>query len=210
MSDLDYFDKPENEGGAQDERRGRKKRATSHRIFVSAMELMRENGFDGVSIEQICERAEIARATFFQHYSSKYALMGVFSDIVRNRISAELEEAALPPTAQLELIVDHLQCLTNELGAIAPDMLSAFISDRTDASGAGDLNAGLVELLVGVIERGRAEGRFAQDTPAFDVALSLVSAWMGVARHHVSQGTVCDGRPLRGVLALFLSGLESR
>lgn len=210
MTDLDYFDEPLEAADEQAGRRGRKKRATAHRIFMSAMELMREHGFDGVSIEQICERAEIARATFFQHYASKYALMGVFSRIVHRRITAELEEAALPPTAQLELIVDHLQRLTNELGAIAPDMLSAFISDRMEASGSSHLNAGLIELLTGVIERGQAEGRFTRKAPAFDVALSLVSAWMGVARHHVSQGTVCDGRPLRGVLELFLNGLESR
>lgn len=210
MSEIDYFDEPRDDGDEQAARRGRKKRATAHRIFISAMELMRQKGFDGVSVEQICERAEIARATFFQHYSSKYALLGVFSDIVHKRIAAELEAAALPPTAQLELIVDHLQGLTNELGAIAPDMLSAFISDSTGASGASALNEGLVELLTGVIEHGRAEGKFSPEAPAFDVALSLVSAWMGVARHHVSQGTECDGRPLRGVLDLFLKGLESR
>lgn len=210
MTDLDYFDEPGHEGDEQFARRGRKKRATAHRIFISAMELMREHGFDGVSIEQICERAEIARATFFQHYASKYALMGVFSRIVHRRITAELDEAALSSTAQLELIVDHLQRLTKELGAIAPDMLSAFISDRMEASGSSHLNAGLVELLTGVIEQGQAEGRFTKKAPAFEVALSLVSAWMGVARHHVSQGTVSDGRSLRGVLDLFLSGLESR
>lgn len=136
--------------------------------------------------------------------------MGVFADVVRQRISAELTRQVLPPTAQLELIVDHLQRLTNELGSIAPDMMSAFITERGGALGVEELNAGLAELIVGVVRQGQTDGSFTAHASAEIVALSLVSAWVGVARHHVSQGAECDGSPLRRVLELFLDGLATR
>ena len=210
MSSLKYFDATEVSEDQAEGRRGRKKRATAHRIFTSAIELMRKDGYHGVSIEQICERADVARATFFQHFANKAALMGVFTDIVRKRIETELALETLAPVEQLRHIVDHLQKLTSELGPVAPDMLAAFIAEPGNDFRIDDPDVGIAQLIVPIISRGQADGTFDDQWSPEDVAISLVSAWVGVARRNAAHPNLADGRPLDPILDLFLIGLISR
>ena len=209
MSDTSYFDPPPGVDEETTGRRGRKKRATAHRIFKSAIELMQQDGYHGVSIEQICERADVARATFFQHFANKAALMGVFTDIVRQRIENELAMERLSPIEQLHLIVDHLHRLTEEIGPIAPDLLSAFIAEPGIGFRVDDPNAGVAELIVDIIKAGQADGSFAPKWSPEDVAISMVSSWVGVARNRAVYGPR-ESSALPGVLDLLLTGLKPR
>jgi AcrR family transcriptional regulator len=49
----------------------RKQRLARQRIIEAARELFRERGFDGVSVADIAERAEVGRTTFFRHFGDK-------------------------------------------------------------------------------------------------------------------------------------------
>ncbi len=210
MAKIDYFHQPLRADLEVSGRRGKKKRATAHRIFRSAIELMQKEGFDRVSIEQICERADVARATFFQHFSSKAALFDVFTEIVRERIEDELAEEALSPTEQLHLIVLHLERLTIELGPIAPDLLAAFVAGPGGGFRIDDPDTGMAQLIVGIVKRGQTEGSFDAKWSPEDVAIGLVSSWVGVSRHNMRRPDPWDGTPLRRMLDLFLSGLAPR
>ena len=39
------------------------------------MELVKEQGFDGVTVHDIARKASINRATFYAHYTDKYELL---------------------------------------------------------------------------------------------------------------------------------------
>jgi AcrR family transcriptional regulator len=49
----------------------RKQRQARQRIIEAARELFDERGFDGVSVGDIAERAEVGRTTFFRHFGDK-------------------------------------------------------------------------------------------------------------------------------------------
>jgi len=49
----------------------RKQRQARQRIIEAAQELFFERGFDGVSVGDIAERAEVGRTTFFRHFGDK-------------------------------------------------------------------------------------------------------------------------------------------
>lgn len=210
MGKIDYFDEPPRADPESPGRRGQKKRVTAHRIFKAAVELMRKDGFDRVSVDQICERADVARATFFQHFSSKAALMDVFTDIVRQRIDDELEEKRLSPTEKLHFIADHLERLTRELGPIAPEMLSAFAAEPGGGFRVDDPESGVAQLIVAIVKEGQAEGSFAADWSPEEVAIGLVSAWVGVSKRRVRRPESCSDRLLHRMLDLLLSGLTPR
>lgn len=55
----------------QDRRIARSKRA----IRVAFLELMSERGLDGFTVNELCDRADINRGTFYNHYSDKDAVL---------------------------------------------------------------------------------------------------------------------------------------
>lgn len=52
----------------------RKRNATRQKLRQSALALILEKGFDAVTIQEITERADVARATFYLHYRDKIEL----------------------------------------------------------------------------------------------------------------------------------------
>ena len=59
---------------------------TKNKVFETAIKLIKEKGYDNVTVSQICEKAGVAKGTFYVHYKSKedivkesyYSDMGVF------------------------------------------------------------------------------------------------------------------------------------
>lgn len=86
--------------------RYRKKLKARLNVERAALELVIEHGFDGVTVEDICERAEISKKTFFNYFSSKAsAVMGrmdVFPD--ENRLIELLKEHA--DACYLDVLID--------------------------------------------------------------------------------------------------------
>jgi len=62
-------------GGEPLGRRERKKLDMLRRIRAAAAELFREKGYDATTVEEIAERADVAKGTFFNYYPRKDALL---------------------------------------------------------------------------------------------------------------------------------------
>lgn len=57
--------------------RARKRRATENAIELSAVELALELSIENVTVEAICERADVSRSTFFNYFAGRdYAIVG--------------------------------------------------------------------------------------------------------------------------------------
>ena len=76
-------------------RRDRRRSRTSQLIRQAAREVMFEKGFGATSIQDITERANINRVTFYAHFEDKYALVEA---IVREKFQNHLVKT-LPPVA---------------------------------------------------------------------------------------------------------------
>jgi len=71
--------------GSRTERRVARTKAAIEDAFV---QLVLERGYDRVAVEDIADRADLARATFYAHYPNKEAVL--FS--VSNRLVEDLME----------------------------------------------------------------------------------------------------------------------
>lgn len=68
----------------------RKERAilTKNKVFETAIELIRTKGYDNVTISEICEKAGVAKGTFYVHYKSK-------EDIIKESYYSDMSEFVL-------------------------------------------------------------------------------------------------------------------
>jgi AcrR family transcriptional regulator len=55
--------------------RERKKAALRRRIAEAALELIRERGYDGATIDEIVARVDVSQPTFYKYYASKDAIL---------------------------------------------------------------------------------------------------------------------------------------
>lgn len=79
----------------------RKRRQARQRIIEAARELFLERGFDGVSVGDIAERAEVGRTTFFRHFGDKQEVVFAREHEVLDAITAarQAADAPVPRTA---------------------------------------------------------------------------------------------------------------
>jgi AcrR family transcriptional regulator len=56
-------------------RRQRKRRSTREALIAAALDLFEEHGFAATTIDDITERADVARRTFFRYFASKDAVL---------------------------------------------------------------------------------------------------------------------------------------
>jgi AcrR family transcriptional regulator len=75
-------------------RRERKKDETRHRIFHAAIDLFREKGFEQTTVDDITEKADVAKGTFFNYFRRKEAVLAFLSE-TRLQAIADNAEAFL-------------------------------------------------------------------------------------------------------------------
>lgn len=79
-------------------------------ILEAALSLFAENGYDGTSVRQIAERAEVTEAALYRHHESKQALAEALFRDHMTRYAARLQEIVersdLSVEARLRAIVD--------------------------------------------------------------------------------------------------------
>jgi AcrR family transcriptional regulator len=61
-------------------RRERKKEETKERILDASFGLFRKQGFEATTVEEICERADVAKGTFFNYFPHKEAVFSYLSE----------------------------------------------------------------------------------------------------------------------------------
>jgi AcrR family transcriptional regulator len=71
-------------------RRERHKRAMYERLYTAALDLFTEQGYEETSIEDITERADVARGTFFNYFEKKEEVIAAWGARRRDTLRAEL------------------------------------------------------------------------------------------------------------------------
>ena len=82
----------------------RRKRRTRSAIQKACVELIREKGFDNMSILDIAERADINRATFYLHFLDKYDMIYQFEQEIMDEIEDNFIDDFSPFASTEEII----------------------------------------------------------------------------------------------------------
>ena len=77
----------------RDDRRARYTKMVIHDAFF---ELLESEGFDKMSVTDICKRADVNRGTFYLHYEDKYALLDELIDEALDNVAVIEPDGELP------------------------------------------------------------------------------------------------------------------
>ena len=83
-------------------RRERRKLEVRTRIYTAARGLFAKQGFDATTVDEIAEIADVAPATFFNHFHSKQAIVTLMTGEVVEHLHAILVESLVGPGPSLE------------------------------------------------------------------------------------------------------------
>lgn len=92
-------------------RRERKKLETRQGLLEAALALFRENGYDETTVEEITERADVAKGTFFNYFPSKDALLSDLTVWQFSQLRGALDVdqgAPESPLARIKMLVRFL------------------------------------------------------------------------------------------------------
>ncbi|HLB36461.1 MAG TPA: TetR/AcrR family transcriptional regulator [Gemmatimonadales bacterium] len=195
-------------------RRERKKEETKERIFKAAVKLFRDKGFEATTIDDITERADVAKGTFFNYFPRKEAVLGYLLE-VKMTDAVDNAEATL---AERRPARDKLLALFADVGAgfeedrelswyiLMESMQRAFIVSD-------DVHGRWHDLTNRVIQQGQAAGELRANVDPSRAERVLHSTFLGVLFMWLK---CCDAAAmdlqteLTERLTLVLDGLAAR
>ncbi|HSJ23757.1 MAG TPA: TetR/AcrR family transcriptional regulator [Longimicrobiales bacterium] len=159
-------------------RRERKKLEVEQRIRSAALELFREKGYDATSVEEIAERADVAKGTFFNYFPRKDALLSAQAEDV----AAELMEELGPLDEWTGTAADQLLRLFLKVGDLVardPELSKTMLIENMRrfwlCTEAEPLEREFNELVKLLVRRGVERGEFEAGTDV-EQAAKLVEA----------------------------------
>lgn len=140
---------------------------TRDRLFSAAAELIGERGFHGTTVDDIVERAGVAKGTVYYHFKSKEALFDALisehflrlSDAFRAAVSA----ASTPREALRGLVRTELDYIHANQAAAKLLMSELWRNDRVWRDSLKDLRERQVTIFHDVLVDGIASGEFRGD-----------------------------------------------
>ncbi len=156
-------------------RRARKKERTRQEIFGASMELFAKRGFDAVTIEAICDAADVARGTFFLHFPSKAALLWEWNRQVADEFRAGLREPRKNAVTEIRQLVEHISAKLMAQAEVMAGLLREFFA--TPPVGAESQGRDLHALVAELVRRGQKRGELRRGLdPRLCVAVIMSTA----------------------------------
>ncbi len=134
---------------------------TKKGLYEALIALLSEKTFDAITVRELCDSANIRRATFYKHYNDKFAFLTAFTQALRDRFdtliykSDEPYPSAIYYVAYAKRIVgyisEHEAAINNLMkSTLFPMMLTIIIEqnyadtlERLNASVAGGMKLGV-------------------------------------------------------------------
>jgi len=191
-------------------RRERRRLEVSRRVLEAAETLFVEKGFDETTVAEICEAADVAYGTFFNHFPAKSDLLLALGERAVADISAELNALSSRPGRIGDALILLFEGFAERLQSVSPGerALAARVESLAFTEAGEDRDHGYHGAFVAFIRDSVAAGRVRADVPAETLADVLASAYaaMGLSWVHMPEFPVLPrARAMAGLLGETLS-----
>lgn len=185
-------------------RRERRKLEVRTRIYSVARALFAKQGFDRTTVDEIADVADVAPATFFNHFQSKQALLEIMTgevfEFLHVMISEHLEGEGSSAEKLLAFVSYASEGISTNRG-IARDVLLEFMRRDATPDGPHPYLERVVAPFVSLIEQGQLAGEMRNDYKAAFLAQmavgmmnSAITNWLADPDYPVESGLIDAAR----------------
>jgi AcrR family transcriptional regulator len=176
---------------------------TRQLLQQASLEVLQEKGFKATSIQEIAERANVSRGTFYAHFVDKYALL---ESLLREELFQNLI-SPLPPVSQwdkktlrrlIRLLLEHFRDVQRQchpLGVIDP-LIERFFQEAL---------AGLLLMWLKQKSREEVRGTVPMETMAQTMSWAILGAAL---QWSLEPATISSEQMAEHVLLTFMEGVE--
>jgi AcrR family transcriptional regulator len=189
--------------------RERKKQRTRERLYDAALELLAEKPYDAVSIDDICARADVGRATFFRFYGTKAGLLVEFNRRLSERARrARADDRGRSAAERLRIVQRAIAETWASSGPAMQQMCREFIRSTSVAGSGVKSHPELLALVSEIVRDGQRAGELLEVLPP-DLLSSIITNALSVVtiRWFGSNDPLALERTTRSALDLVLTGL---
>jgi AcrR family transcriptional regulator len=193
-------------------RRDRKKERTRGEIYSAAMNLFLRRGFEAVTIEEICDAADVARGTFFLHFPTKEALLAEYGTRANQDLAELIRNYQGNATATLRAALKMLA----ERALQQPDVVRLHVREVLSRppvflESHQDQTENLVSLIAAVIGRGQVAGEFRRKLEPALAAVALCATYFALIYEWARRGGKLHiEAAIAQTLDIVLNGLSER
>jgi AcrR family transcriptional regulator len=101
-------------------RRERRKLEVRARLLAAAESLFDQQGIAATKVSEICERADVAQKTFFNHFATKQDLLRALAGSFLEELLVDVEEARKRPGSTPERLAAFFACIAENALAAGP------------------------------------------------------------------------------------------
>jgi len=160
-------------------RRERRSRELRDRIYRAAQTLFLETGFAATTVNQIAETADVAQATFFNHFQSKAAILRAMTEEVFGHLDVLMTEVLSHPGTPQERIRCFARRVADEILAVRGLAKDVMLELHQIGMQSGDLAphlAGMREPFERMLREGQQDGTVRTDLDAEFLAEFVIGA----------------------------------
>ncbi|WP_028219130.1 TetR/AcrR family transcriptional regulator [Paraburkholderia oxyphila] len=199
----------ENEG-----RRARKRQQMLAHLSTAAAALFEAAGYDAVTMEQIADRADVARRTLYNHFATKEAVLAYWLEAELARDLAHLEREV----TRRRSFVARVNCVLDASAQWCerhPAYLMAYLRHRFSTIGGGEgetpEGAGdIVAMWRQLIAAGQRDGELSKGGDPAQLAVWFHHLYLAALLRWLSTPGVVLRKEFRAIVRLFVDGARAR
>lgn len=188
-------------------------RNTKMKIVNAAWELFYENGYENTTIEDIVERSETSKGTFYHHFNGKDALLSTLSYLFDDKYESLESTIDLDGDSYKNLIDLNRELFFMIENRISLDLLARMYSTQLTTTGEKHLldnNRTYFKLLRKVIVHGQQNGQLRGDISTNEI----LKAYALFERALLYDWCICNGNYSlcnysQFLLPMFLNGFRA-
>jgi AcrR family transcriptional regulator len=198
---------------ASEGRRERKKRQLRAHIYETARELFVKQGYEATTVAEIAQAADVAPATFFNHFSSKSAVLAEMTSEVAEHLQGLVDGQLKRPVSVTERIrgfADSVAADVGEARGLARDVLLELMRGRPEPGEVAPYLSPVHEPFAEVIREGQQAGEVRTDLDATFLAEMALGALNVAILHWLNDPEFPLERWLRQAAAFVCEAIEPR